>query len=75
MSGVRIVYPDANRHISDLMAGSRLERVQQAGRFTAHIGRPESDQQSLLDISIGNIVHYYRGDPINIVAAPEANSR
>jgi hypothetical protein len=24
----------------------------------------------LLDISIDNIVHYYGGDPINVVAAP-----
>ena len=26
---------------------------------------------ALLDISIDNIVGYYRGDPVNVVAAPE----
>jgi D-3-phosphoglycerate dehydrogenase len=30
--------------------------------------------QALLDISIDNIVQYYRGKAINVVAAPETNS-
>ncbi|GMQ95732.1 MAG: hypothetical protein BMS9Abin14_185 [Gammaproteobacteria bacterium] len=122
MSGVRIVYPDANPHIGELMTGARLERAQEVGQFTAHVGQPENDQQfierigdanalmlgwglpvdvmnaapnlelvtfvgigagkfvdleathALLDISIDNIVHYYRGAPVNVVAAPGMNS-
>jgi D-3-phosphoglycerate dehydrogenase len=39
--------------------------------LTPHVAfnTPEATQ-ALLDISIDNIVHYYRGEPINVVAAP-----
>jgi D-3-phosphoglycerate dehydrogenase len=69
MSGVRIVYPDANRHISDLMAGRRLERVQQAGQFTAHIGRPESDQQFVERIGDANALMLGWGLPVDVMKA------
>ena len=39
----RIVYPDANETIAELMSGSRLERIREAGEFAIHIGRPQSD--------------------------------
>lgn len=45
MNETHIVYPDANQHISDLMSGARLARVEQAGRFAAHVGRPQSDRE------------------------------
>lgn len=44
MSEARIVYPDANEHVAGLMRGARLEKIQQAGPFNAHIGRPRSEQ-------------------------------
>ena len=41
---------------------------------TPHVAynTPEATH-ALLDISIENIAHYYRGDPINVVAAPDTN--
>jgi D-3-phosphoglycerate dehydrogenase len=40
--------------------------------LTPHVAfnTPEATR-ALLDISIDNIVHYYRGKPINVVAAPD----
>jgi D-3-phosphoglycerate dehydrogenase len=40
--------------------------------LTPHVAfnTPEATR-ALLDISIDNIVHYYRGEPINVVAAPD----
>jgi len=40
----RIVYPDANEHVAELMSGARLEKIQAAGSFTAYTGRPPSEQ-------------------------------
>ncbi len=101
MSSVRIVYPDANRHIGEQMSGARLDRVREVGQFAVHVGQPENDQQfierigganalmlgwglpvdvmnaaphALLDISIDNILQYYRGDPVSVVAAPGIDS-
>ena len=69
MSGVRIVYPDANRHIGELMAGSRLEKVQQAGQFTAHIGPPENDQQFIQRVGNANALMLGWGLPVDVMKA------
>lgn len=71
MSGVRIVYPDANQHIGDLMTGARLERVQEAGQFTAHVGQPENDQQFIERIGDANALMLGWGLPVDVMnAAP-----
>jgi D-3-phosphoglycerate dehydrogenase len=69
MSGVRIVYPDANRHMGELMTGSRLEKVQRAGQFTAHIGRPESDRQFIERIGDANALMLGWGLPVDVMKA------
>ncbi len=69
MSGVRIVYPDANRHIGELMAGSRLEKVQQAGQFSAHIGPPENDQQFIQRVGNANALMLGWGLPVDVMKA------
>jgi D-3-phosphoglycerate dehydrogenase len=67
MSGIRIVYPDANRQIGELMAGARLEKVQQAGQFTAHFGRPENDQQFVQRIGDANALMLGWGLPVDVM--------
>lgn len=42
---MRIVYPDANERIAELMSGARLERIRQAGELVVHTGKPESNTQ------------------------------
>jgi D-3-phosphoglycerate dehydrogenase len=69
MSGIRIVYPDANRQIGELMAGARLEKVQQAGQFTAHFGRPENDQQFVQRIGDANALMLGWGLPVDVMKA------
>ena len=69
MSGAHIVYPDANRHIGELMVGSRLEKVQQAGQFTAHVGQPESDQQFVERIGDANALMLGWGLPVDVMKA------
>ena len=70
-SGVRIVYPDANQHIGELMTGARLERLQEAGRFTAHVGQPENDQQFIERIGDANALMLGWGLPADVMdAAP-----
>jgi D-3-phosphoglycerate dehydrogenase len=69
MSGARIVYPDADRKIGELMAGARLEKLQQAGQFTAHFGRPENDQQFLQRIGDANALMLGWGLPVEIMKA------
>jgi D-3-phosphoglycerate dehydrogenase len=69
MSGVRIVYPDANRHMGELMTGSCLEKVQQAGQFAAHIGQPENDQQFIDRIGDANALMLGWGLPVEVMKA------
>lgn len=69
MSGVRIVYPDANQHTDRLMSGTRLERVQQAGQFTAHIGRPENDQQFIERIGDADALMLGWSLPVDVMKA------
>jgi hypothetical protein len=66
---VRIVYPDANQHIGDLMAGARLARVEQAGRFTAHVGRPENDRQFIERIGDAHGLMLGWGLPSDVMTA------
>lgn len=71
MSDVRIVYPDANQQIAELMTGVRLERVQEAGQFTAHMGRPENDRQFIERIGDANALMLGWGLPVDVMnAAP-----
>lgn len=67
--GAHIVYPDANQHISDLMTGARLARVQEAGRFTAHVGRPENDRQFIERIGDANALMLGWGLPAEVMMA------
>lgn len=69
MSGVRIVYPDANRHIGELMTGARLGKVQQAGQFTAHFDRPENDRQFIQRIGDANALMLGWGLPVDVMKA------
>ena len=69
MSGIRIVYPDANRQIGELMTGARLEKLQQAGQFTAHFGRPENDQQFVQRIGDANALMLGWGLPVEVMKA------
>jgi D-3-phosphoglycerate dehydrogenase len=69
MSGIRIVYPDANRQIGELMTGARLEKLQQAGQFTAHVGQPENDQQFVQRIGDANALMLGWGLPVEIMKA------
>jgi D-3-phosphoglycerate dehydrogenase len=71
MSDVRIVYPDANQQIADLMTGVRLERVREAGQFTAHLGRPENDRQFIERIGDASALMLGWGLPVDVMnAAP-----
>ncbi len=71
MTSVRIVYPDANQHIGALMTGARLERVQEVGQFTAHVGQPDNDQQFIARIGDANALMLGWGLPIDVMnAAP-----
>ena len=69
MSDARIVYPDANRHIGELMTGARLEKVQQAGQFTAHFDRPENDRQFIQRIGDANALMLGWGLPVDVMKA------
>jgi D-3-phosphoglycerate dehydrogenase len=69
MSGARIVYPDANQHIGALMTGARLERIEEAGQFTAHVGRPENDQQFIERIGDANALMLGWGLPVDVMSA------
>lgn len=69
MNDVHIVYPDANQHIADLMAGARLERVQEAGRFTAHLGRPQDDAQFIARIGDARALMLGWGLPVDVMMA------
>ena len=72
MSDARIVYPDASQEIVDLMTGVRLERVREAGQFTAHIGRPESDRQFIARIGDANALMLGWALPVDVMmAAPK----
>ncbi|MCK5364901.1 MAG: hypothetical protein KAR22_18115, partial [Gammaproteobacteria bacterium] len=71
MSDVRIVYPDANQQITDLMTGVRLERVQEAGQYTAHMGRPENHRQFIERIGDASALMLGWGLPVDVMnAAP-----
>ncbi len=71
MSGAHIVYPDANQHIGELMTGARLERVQEAGQFSAHVGPPENDQQFIERIGDADALMLGWGLPVDVMnAAP-----
>jgi len=69
MSGVRIVYPDANQHINGLMTGVRLKKVQQAGQFTAHVGPPENDEQFIQRVGDANALMLGWGLPVDVMKA------
>lgn len=69
MNDVHIVYPDANQQISDLMTGARLARVEQAGRFTAHVGRPENDRQFIERIGDATGLMLGWGLPVDVMMA------
>ena len=69
MSGVRIVYPDANQHINGLMTGVRLKKVQQAGQFTAHVGPPENDEQFIQRVGNANALMLGWGLPVDVMKA------
>lgn len=69
MSRARIVYPDANAHVSDLMTGARLEKIQQAGEFTAHMGRPQSHEQFIERIGDANALMLGWDLPVEVMKA------
>lgn len=68
MSDPGIVYPDANEHIADLMTGARLERIEQVGRFTAHVGRPPSNEEYLERIVDAKALMLGWGLPASVMA-------
>jgi len=72
MSGVHIVYPDANEQIGDLMAGARLEKLRQAGEFTVHVGRPQTDRQFIDRIANANALMLGWGLPVEVMKAAPA---
>jgi D-3-phosphoglycerate dehydrogenase len=51
------------------MTGARLEKVQQAGQFTAHVGQPENDQQFVQRIGDANALMLGWGLPVEIMKA------
>lgn len=69
MKDIHVVYPDANRQISELMAGPRLARVQEAGRFTAYVGRPENDRQFIERIGDARALMLGWGLPVDVMTA------
>ena len=69
MSGVRIVYPDANRHIGEQMTGARLERLRQVGQFTAHAGQPQNDRQFIARIGDADALMLGWGLPVEVMKA------
>lgn len=71
MSEVLIVYPDANQQIVELMTDVRLQRMQEAGQFTAHMGRPEDDRQFIERIGDASALMLGWGLPVDVMnAAP-----
>jgi len=69
MGSARIVYPDANQHIVELMTGARLERLQVAGQFTAHVGQPENDRQFIERIGDASALMLGWGLPVDVMKA------
>jgi D-3-phosphoglycerate dehydrogenase len=55
--------------MGELMAGARLEKLQQAGQFTAHFGRPENDQQFVQRIGDANALMLGWGLPVDVMKA------
>jgi D-3-phosphoglycerate dehydrogenase len=66
---MRIVYPDANQPIAELMSGTRLERIRQAGEFVIHIGKPESDAQFIERIGDADALMLGWGLPADVMRA------
>jgi D-3-phosphoglycerate dehydrogenase len=69
MGSARIVYPDANERIVELMTGARLERLQVAGQFTAHVGQPENDRRFIERIGDANALMLGWGLPVDVMKA------
>jgi len=69
MGSARIVYPDANQHIVELMTGARLERLQVAGQFTAHVGQPENDGHFIERIGDASALMLGWGLPVDVMKA------
>lgn len=49
-----IVYPDADPELADLIVGDRLDRLQQLGSFTLHLGRPATTENYIARIKNAN---------------------
>ena len=69
MNDAHIVYPDANQHIGELMSGARLARVEQAGTFAAHVGRPENDREYIERIGKARGLMLGWGLPVDVMTA------
>ena len=69
MGGPRIVYPDANEPIADLLTGARRARIEAAGRLTVHLGAPESDAVFLERIGDADALMLGWGLPAEVMEA------
>lgn len=69
---MRIVYPDANPHIANLLDGARLARIQKVGRFAVHRGEPQSEDELIGRVGDANAVMLGWGMPVDVMrAAPK----
>lgn len=64
-----VVYPDANRQIADLLRGDRLEKIQQIGSLSVHIGKPESHAQFIDRIGDADAMMLGWGLPVEVMRA------
>ncbi|NIM26650.1 MAG: glycerate dehydrogenase [Gammaproteobacteria bacterium] len=66
---MRIVYPDANAPIAELMSGARLARIREAGDFAIHMERPESNAQFIERIADAHALMLGWGLPSDVMRA------
>ena len=66
---MRIVYPDANEPIAELMTGDRLARIREAGEFAIHVGQPQNDGQFIERIADADALMLGWGLPADVMRA------
>jgi len=69
VSGVRIVYPDANEQIVEFMSGIRLQRIQEIGQLEVHVGNPDSKKQFIERIGDADALMLGWGLPVDVMQA------
>jgi D-3-phosphoglycerate dehydrogenase len=66
---MRIVYPDANEPIAELMSGARLQRIREAGELVVHTGKPANDAQFIERIGDADALMLGWGLPADVMRA------